>query len=113
MNPAPWTKTPRLPIYSRNTKPRLRRWSAWLAAKRAQFRCASDAVPEGQEPRAGKLLQLHTVGKATKEAENPSRQRALEIEFLKGALKNAPRPRNVNTYVVAGPAASPSQQDAG
>ena len=23
MKPAPWTKTPRLPIYSRNTKPRL------------------------------------------------------------------------------------------
>jgi len=36
----PWgrtgTKTPRLPIYSRNTKPRLRRWSAWLAAKRSK-----------------------------------------------------------------------------
>ena len=24
------------PIYSRNTKPRLRRWSAWLAAKRSK-----------------------------------------------------------------------------
>ena len=36
MKPAPWTKTPRLPIYSRNTKPRLRRWSAWLAAKRSK-----------------------------------------------------------------------------
>src|SRR5467141_4149364 len=36
-----------------------------------------------------------------------------EIEFLKGALKNAPRPRSVNTSVIAGPAASPSQKDAG
>jgi hypothetical protein len=26
MKRAPWTKTPRLPIYSRNMKPRLRRW---------------------------------------------------------------------------------------
>ena len=25
-----------LPIYSRNTKPRLRRWSAWLVAKRSK-----------------------------------------------------------------------------
>src|SRR5437588_6042595 len=40
-------------------------------------------------------------------------RQALEIEFLKGALKNAPRPRNVNTSVIAGPAASPSQKDAG
>ena len=34
-------------------------------------------------------------------------------EFLKGALKNAPRPRNANTSVIAGPAASPSEKDAG
>ena len=32
-------------------------------------------------------------------------RQALEIEFLKGALKNAPRPRSVNTSVIAGPAA--------
>src|SRR6202007_1016136 len=38
---------------------------------------------------------------------------AVEIEFLKGALKNAPRPRNANTSVIVGPAASPSQKDAG
>jgi hypothetical protein len=37
MKRAPWTKTPRLPIYSRNTKPRLRRWSAWLAAHRSNM----------------------------------------------------------------------------
>src|SRR5262245_46880358 len=40
-------------------------------------------------------------------------RQALEIEFLKGALKNAPRPRSVNTSVIAGPAVSPSQKDAG
>src|SRR6202043_3692181 len=40
-------------------------------------------------------------------------RQALEIEFLKGALKKAPRPKSVNTSVIAGPAASPSQKDAG
>src|SRR5438093_1509797 len=30
-------------------------------------------------------------------------RQALEIEFLKGALRNAPRPRNVNTSVIAAP----------
>ena len=40
-------------------------------------------------------------------------RQALEIEFLKGALKNAPRPRSATTSVVAGPAASRSQKDAG
>lgn len=40
-------------------------------------------------------------------------RQALEIEFLKGALKNAPRPRSATTSVIAGPAASPSQKDAG
>jgi transposase-like protein len=39
-------------------------------------------------------------------------RQALEIEFLKGALKNAPRPRSANTSI-AGPVASPSQKDAG
>src|SRR6201984_636192 len=38
-------------------------------------------------------------------------RQALEIEFLKGALKSVPRPRNANTSVIVGPAASPSQKD--
>ena len=38
---------------------------------------------------------------------------ALEIEFLKGALKNAPRPRSATTSVVAGPTVSPLPKDAG
>ncbi len=39
-------------------------------------------------------------------------RQALEIEFLKGALRNAPRPRNATTSVVTGPMASPSPKDA-
>ena len=35
-------------------------------------------------------------------------RQALEIEFLKGALKNAPRPRSATTSVIIGPPASPS-----
>ncbi len=40
-------------------------------------------------------------------------RQALEIEFLKGALKNAPRPRGTTTSVIAGPLGSPSPKDAG
>lgn len=40
-------------------------------------------------------------------------RQALEIEFLKGALKDGPRPRSATTSVVTGPAASLSQKDAG
>lgn len=40
-------------------------------------------------------------------------RQALEIEFLKGALKNAPRPRSATTSVIVGPGVSPSQKDAG
>ena len=40
-------------------------------------------------------------------------RQALEIEFLKGALRNAPRPRSATTSVIVGPPASPSQKDAG
>jgi transposase-like protein len=41
-----------------------------------------------------------------------ARAAALEIEFLKGALKNAVRPRSATTSVIAGPPVSPSQKDA-
>ena len=40
-------------------------------------------------------------------------RQALEIEFLKGALKNAPRPRSASTSVITGPVASPLPKDAG
>ena len=39
-------------------------------------------------------------------------RQALELEFLKGALKNARRPRSETTSVVTGPLASPSPKDA-
>ena len=39
-------------------------------------------------------------------------RQALEIEFLKGALRNAPRPRSATTSVTVGPAVSPSARDA-
>ena len=39
-------------------------------------------------------------------------RQALEIEFLKGALKNAPRPRSASTFVITGPVVSPSPKDA-
>jgi len=60
---------------------------------------AADTI-EGYEARIAALERL--VGK-----------QALEIEFLKGALKHGPRPRSATTSVVTGPAASPSQKDAG
>ena len=40
-------------------------------------------------------------------------KQALELEFLKGALRNAPRPRSAATSVITGPAVSPSPKDAG
>lgn len=40
-------------------------------------------------------------------------RQALELEFLKGALKNAPRPRSAPMSVITGPAASPPPKDAG
>ena len=40
-------------------------------------------------------------------------KQALELEFLKGAVKNAPRPRSATTSVIVGPRASASQKDAG
>src|SRR5271169_3911320 len=40
-------------------------------------------------------------------------KQALELEFLKGALKNGPRPRSATTSVIVGPRASASQKDAG
>jgi transposase len=40
-------------------------------------------------------------------------RQALELEFLKGALRNAPRPRSGATSVVTGPVVSPLPKDAG
>ncbi len=40
-------------------------------------------------------------------------RQALEIEFLKGALKNGPRPKNAPISVIAGPSVCRSPGDAG
>jgi len=40
-------------------------------------------------------------------------KQALELEFLKGALRNAPRPRSAATSVIAGPQVSASPKDVG
>jgi transposase-like protein len=40
-------------------------------------------------------------------------KQALELEFLKGALRNAPRPRSGTTSVVTGPATSALPKGAG
>ena len=40
-------------------------------------------------------------------------RQALELEFLKGALRNAPRPKSGSTSVVTGPQACRSAKDAG
>jgi transposase-like protein len=40
-------------------------------------------------------------------------RQALEIEFLKGALKNTPRPKSGTISVTAGPAIFPSRKDVG
>ncbi|MFS8037371.1 transposase [Xanthobacter sp. AM11] len=60
---------------------------------------AADTI-EAYEARIAALERL--VGK-----------QALEIEYLKEALKHEHRPRSATTFVVTGPAATPSQNDAG
>src|SRR6516162_9022528 len=54
-----------------------------------------------EDAQAADLLQEYEAKIAA--LERMVGRQALEIEFLKGALKNAPRPRNVNTSVIAGP----------
>ena len=39
-------------------------------------------------------------------------RQALEIEFLKGALKNAPRPRSATTSIISGAKVFPPAKDA-
>ncbi len=64
-----------------------------------------------EDAQAADLLQAYEAKIAA--LERMVGRQALEIEFLKGALKNAPRPRSGSTSVIAGPAASPSSKDAG
>src|SRR5436190_14839238 len=63
------------------------------------------------DARAADLLQEYEAKIAA--LERMVGRQALEIEFLKGALRNAPRPRSATTSVIAGPTGSASQKDAG
>ena len=63
------------------------------------------------DARAADLLQDYEAKIAA--LERMVGRQALEIEFLKGALKNAPRPRSASTSVISGPVASPSPKDVG
>ena len=53
-----------------------------------------------EDAQAADLLQEYEAKIAA--LERMVGRQALEIEFLKGALKNAPRPRNANTSVIVG-----------
>src|SRR6516162_5560972 len=64
-----------------------------------------------EDAQAADLLQEYEAKIAA--LERMVGRQALETEFLKGALKSAPRPRSATTSIIAGPAASPSQKDAG
>ena len=63
-----------------------------------------------EDARAADLLQEYEAKIAA--LERMVGRQALEIEFLKGALKNAPRPRSAITFVITGPMVSPSPKDA-
>jgi transposase-like protein len=62
------------------------------------------------EARAADLLQEYEAKIAA--LERMVGRQALELEFLKGALRNAPRPRSASTSVITGPVVSPSPRDA-
>jgi len=62
------------------------------------------------EARAADLLQEYEAKIAA--LERMVGRQALELEFLKGALRNAPRPRSASTSVITGPVVSPSPKDA-
>jgi len=61
------------------------------------------------DARAADLIQEYEARIAA--LERMVGRQALEIEFLKGALKNAPRPRGATTSVITGPEASLSRKD--
>ena len=63
-----------------------------------------------EDARAADLLQEYEAKIAA--LERLVGRQALEIEFLKGASRNAPRPRSATTSVISGPVASPSATDA-
>lgn len=64
-----------------------------------------------EDARAADLVQEYEARIAA--LERLVGRQALELEFLKGALRNAPRPRSATTSVITGPAVSPSLKDVG
>jgi len=63
-----------------------------------------------EDARAADLLQEYEARIAA--LERLVGRQALEIEFLKGALRNAPRPKSATTSVITGPMVSPLPKDA-
>jgi transposase len=63
-----------------------------------------------QDAEAAGLLQEYEAKIAA--LERMVGRQALEIEFLKGALKNAPRPRSATPSVISGAKVFPSAKDA-
>ena len=61
------------------------------------------------DAQAADLLQAYEAKVAA--LERLVGRQALEIEFLKGALRNAPRPRSATTSVIAGPVVSRLPKD--
>ena len=64
-----------------------------------------------EDAQAANLLQQYEARIAA--LERLVGKQALELEFLKGAVKNAPRPKSATTSVIVGPGVSASQKDAG
>ena len=64
-----------------------------------------------EDARAADLIQEYEARIAA--LERLVGKQALELEFLKGALRDAPRPRSASTSVITGPAGCRSREDVG
>ncbi len=64
-----------------------------------------------EDARAADLIQEYEARIAA--LERLVGKQALELEFLKGALRDAPRPRSASTSVITGPAGCRSHEDVG
>ena len=87
--------------------------------RRTSWRLAQPDPRLGDEVRSGRLRQDAEAAGLLQEyeakiaaLERMVGRQALEIEFLKGALKNAPRPRSATPSVISGPKVFPSAKDA-
>lgn len=64
-----------------------------------------------EDARAADLIQEYEARIAA--LERLVGKQALELEFLKGALRDAPRPRSASTSVITGPVGCRSREDVG